>query len=99
LVGREFEEWLDHQRGVGGVQSLSAPPLDGGRILVGVLPKAIAAPVARLEPYGIAILLGLLIVLPMLGAQLGVDLSIVSHIITVSTGAILDVILRLTGNV
>jgi Zn-dependent protease len=74
------------------------PPLDGGRILVGVLPKAIAAPVARLEPYGIAILLGLLIVLPMLGAQLGVDLSIVSHIITVSTGAILDVILRLTGN-
>ena len=74
------------------------PPLDGGRILVGVLPKAIAGPVARLEPYGIAILLGLLIVLPMLGAQLGVDLSIVSHIITVSTGAILDVILRLTGN-
>ena len=75
------------------------PPLDGGRILVGVLPKAMAAPVARLEPYGIVILLVLLIVLPMLGAQLGVDLSIVSHIIAVSTGAILDVILQLTGNV
>ncbi len=75
------------------------PPLDGGRILVGVLPKAMAAPVARLEPYGIAILLGLLIVLPVLGAQLGVDLSIVSRIIAVSTNAILKVILRLTGNV
>ena len=75
------------------------PPLDGGRILVGVLPKAMAAPVARLEPYGIVILLVLLIVLPMLGAQLGVDLSIVSRVIAVSTGAILDVILRLTGNV
>jgi Zn-dependent protease len=75
------------------------PPLDGGRILVGVLPKAMATPVARLEPYGIAILLGLLIVLPMLGAQLGVNLSIVSRIIAVSTGALLDVILRLTGNV
>jgi Zn-dependent protease len=75
------------------------PPLDGGRILVGVLPKPIAAPVARLEPYGMAILLGLLIVLPMLGAQLGVDLSIVSRIIAVSTGAVLEVILRLTGNV
>ena len=75
------------------------PPLDGGRILVGVLPNALAVPVARLEPYGIVILLGLLIVLPMLGAQLGVDLSIVSHIIAVSTGAILDVILQLTGNV
>jgi Zn-dependent protease len=52
-------------------------PLDGGRILVGVLRKPMAAPVARLEPYGIAILLGLLIVLPALGAQLGVNLSIV----------------------
>jgi Zn-dependent protease len=75
------------------------PPLDGERILVGILPKAMAAPVARLEPYGIPILLGLLIVLPMLGAQLGVDLSIVSRIIAVSTGALLDVILRLTGSV
>ena len=75
------------------------PPLDGGRILVGILPKAMAAPVARLEPFGIAILLGVLIVLPLLGAQLGVDLNIVSRVIRVLTGAILDVILRLTGNV
>lgn len=75
------------------------PPLDGGRILVGVLPKAMAAPVARLEPYGIAILLGILIVLPLLGAQLGVDLNIVSRVIRVVTGAILEGILRLTGNV
>jgi Zn-dependent protease len=74
------------------------PPLDGGRILVGVLPKAMAAPVVRLEPFGIAILLGVLIVLPLLGAQLGVDLNIVSRVIRVLTGAILDVILRLTGN-
>jgi Zn-dependent protease len=29
------------------------PPLDGGRILVGILPKAIAAHVARLEPLRI----------------------------------------------
>jgi hypothetical protein len=48
-----------------------------------------AAPVARLEPYGIAILLGILIVLPLLGAQLGVDLNIVSRVIRVFTGAIL----------
>ena len=75
------------------------PPLDGGRILVGVLPKAMAAPVARLEPYGIVILLVLLIALPMLGAQLGVNLSVVSRVIAISTGAVLDVILRLTGNV
>jgi len=74
------------------------PPLDGGRILVGALPPAVAAPVARLEPYGMLILIGLLIVLPMLGAQLGVDLSIVSHVLAVSTGAVINVVLHLTGN-
>jgi len=74
------------------------PPLDGGRILVGILPKAVASPVARLEPYGLAILIGLLIVLPMLGAQFEVNLSIVSGALAVSTGAIIDAILHLTGN-
>ena len=34
-----------------------------------------------------------------LGAQLGVNLSVVSRVIAISTGAVLDVILRLTGNV
>jgi Zn-dependent protease len=52
------------------------PPLDGGRILVGILPKVAAASVARLEPYGLAILIGLLIVLPLVGAQLGIDLDV-----------------------
>ena len=74
------------------------PPLDGGRIVVGVLPDAIASPLARLEPYGMVILIGLLFILPMLGAQLGVDLSIVSRVIASSTNAIIGVILRLTGN-
>lgn len=74
------------------------PPLDGGRILVGILPKSIAAAVARLEPYGLAILIGLLIILPMLGAQLGVDLSIVSHGLAKATRAVTGAILHLTGN-
>jgi Zn-dependent protease len=74
------------------------PPLDGGRILVGILPKAIAAPVARMEPYGLGILIGLLIILPMLGAQLGVNLNFLSHLIAIATGAILNAIVHLTGN-
>jgi hypothetical protein len=44
------------------------------------------------------ILIGLLIVLPMLGAQLGIDLSIVSRLLAVSTSAIIDAILHLTWN-
>ena len=74
------------------------PPLDGGRILVGILPKALAEPVARLEPYGLAILIGLFIVLPILGAQLGVDLSIVSQVLGTSTRAVIDGIIYITGN-
>ncbi len=74
------------------------PPLDGGRIAIGVLPDAVASPLARLEPYGLLILIGLLFILPMLGTQLGVDLSIVSRVIASSTDSIISAILRLTGN-
>jgi len=74
------------------------PPLDGGRIAIGVLPQAVASPFARLEPYGMFILIGLLFILPMLGAQMGIDLSIVSRAIASSTSAVIDAILRLTGN-
>ena len=74
------------------------PPLDGGRILVGVLPRFAAALVAQLEPYGLIILIGLLIVLPMLGARLGIDLSVVSRALAISTRAIIDAILYVTGN-
>jgi Zn-dependent protease len=36
------------------------PPLDGGRVLVGLLPRPFAYKVSRIEPYGFFILLGLL---------------------------------------
>jgi Zn-dependent protease len=74
------------------------PPLDGGRIAVGLLPNVLANPFARLEPYGMVILIGLLIILPMLGSQFGVDLGFVSHLISSVTGTVIGVILRLTGN-
>ena len=74
------------------------PPLDGGRILVGMLPRTFSAPVARLEPYGMVILIGLLIGLPILGAQLGVDLSFISRALAISTNAVIDLVLRVTGN-
>jgi Zn-dependent protease len=75
------------------------PPLDGGRIAVGVLPNVLGKQLARLEHYGMMILIGLLIVLPLLGSQLGVDVSFVSHFISTATGAAINIILRLTGNI
>ena len=75
------------------------PPLDGGRIVVGLLPNVLAKKFARLEPYGLMIFIGLLIVLPILGSQLGIDLRFMSHLISVATSAVIETILRLTGNI
>ena len=75
------------------------PPLDGGRIVVGLLPTVLAKKFARLEPYGLIILIGLLIVLPILGSQLGIDLRFASQLISVATSAVIETILRLTGNI
>ena len=77
---------------------LPLPPLDGGRIAVGVLPDALAIPLARLEPYGMMILIGVLFILPLLGAQFGIDLNVVWQLVSRSTNVIIDAILRLTGN-
>jgi Zn-dependent protease len=52
------------------------PPLDGGRIAVGLLPYKLAVPLARLERAGLFILIGLIFILPMLGSQLDLDLNI-----------------------
>jgi len=75
------------------------PPLDGGRIAVGLLPNVLASRLARLEPYGMMILIGLLIFLPLAGSQLGLDLNFVSDLISSSTDAVIRAILRLTGNI
>jgi len=77
---------------------LPLPPLDGGRVAVGLLPNALAEPLARLEPFGIMILLAVLLLLPMLGAQMGVDMNIVWRLIGDPTEATIRAILRLTGN-
>jgi Zn-dependent protease len=76
---------------------LPLPPLDGGRIAVGLLPRALALPLSRVEPYGLLILIGLLFFLPMLGTQIGVNLNLISQIIARCTNVIIGLILRMTG--
>ncbi|HVX75565.1 MAG TPA: site-2 protease family protein [Bradyrhizobium sp.] len=74
------------------------PPLDGGRVAVGLLPNALAIPLSRLEPYGMLILIGFLIILPMLGHQLGLNLDIISSILRAATGYVIQLVLLVTGN-
>jgi Zn-dependent protease len=74
------------------------PPLDGGRVAVGLLPAVLATPLARLEPYGMLILIGFLIILPLAGSQFGLNLDVISAILRTSTGYVIRLILILTGN-
>jgi Zn-dependent protease len=74
------------------------PPLDGGRVAVGILPRPLALPLARLEPFGMLILIGFLILLPLAGSQFGLNLDVISTILRKATDAIIRFILLLTGN-
>jgi len=55
---------------------LPLPPLDGGRVAVGLLPRKLALPLARLERYGMLIIIGLVFLLPFIGNRLGLDLRV-----------------------
>jgi Zn-dependent protease len=74
------------------------PPLDGGRVAVGLLPAALALPLARLERYGMAILIGLLFILPIVGAQLGANLNFLGWLLGGPVDAVIETVLRITGN-
>jgi Zn-dependent protease len=77
---------------------LPIPPLDGGRVAVGLLPNLLAYPLSRLEPYGMLILIGLLILLPLAGSQFGLNLDVISAILRTMTGYMIRLLLVVTGN-
>lgn len=77
---------------------LPIPPLDGGRVAVGLLPKFLGLPLAALEPFGLLILIVLLFFVPMLGAQLGIDLGIISRLVGTTTNRLIEAILAVTGS-
>jgi len=74
------------------------PPLDGGRIAVAVLPSFLGRPLARLEPFGMLILITLLFLLPLLGSQTGYNLNVASQAISQGAQAVIRAVLHLTGN-
>ncbi len=77
---------------------LPIPPLDGGRVAVGLLPRALALPLSRLEPFGMLILIGLLILLPLAGSQFGLNLDVISAILRTTTNYVIGLIMVVTGN-
>lgn len=60
---------------------LPIPPLDGGRVAVGILPYPLARPLSRLEPYGMLIILMALFIIPIGGRYIGLNLNIFQYIV------------------
>lgn len=64
---------------------LPLPPLDGGRVLVGLLPDKLAWQVSRLEPYGFFILVALMIT-GVLGTVIGPPIMALERMLVLLVG-------------
>ena len=76
---------------------LPVPPLDGGRVAVGLLPDRLASLLARVEPFGFAIILGAVFVLPWFGRYAGIDLDVFRWLVRAPAVQVTLLILSLTG--
>jgi Zn-dependent protease len=71
-------------------------PLDGGRVLVGILPRFLARPLERLEPYGLLILL-LLFIASYAGVSRSLGFDLLGWIIGVPANALYGLVLTIAG--
>jgi Zn-dependent protease len=76
---------------------LPIPPLDGGRIAVGLLPVHLAGRLAGLEKYGMVLIIGILIGLPWLGSLFGISIRPFAWIIQPIVEAVISAIAALAG--
>ena len=73
------------------------PPLDGGRVAIGLLPRSLGQRLAKLERFGLFILLGLLFVVPMLMKEIGVVFDPLHWLVIVPVQGLFDLLRGITG--
>ena len=76
---------------------LPLPPLDGGRVAIGLLPGPFAKFLARSERFGFLIILGGIIVVPWVGEEMGFNLQIFSWLVVEPASFLYKFVLQLTG--
>jgi Zn-dependent protease len=76
---------------------LPVPPLDGGRVVTGLLPRPLAIRFASLEQVGMLIIIAALFLLPMIGDRLGFDLDLFRWLVNHPVDWLARVILAVAG--
>ena len=76
---------------------LPLPPLDGSRVVLGLLPRNLAIRYARLERYGMALVVGLLALPALFRMSFGLDFNPLLWLLVPQVEFFFDVILVLAG--
>lgn len=76
---------------------LPLPPLDGGRVVTGLLPDPYAWRFAQIERYGLLILIGLLFLVPIAGDAVGLEVNPIASVLLPPVQAVYQLILSLAG--
>jgi len=76
---------------------LPIPPLDGSRVLLGLLPKPIAEVYGRLFRYGLLLVLGIIFLPRLIGRNLGVNVDIIGWMMHRPVQYLWQLLLPLTG--
>jgi len=76
---------------------LPLPPLDGGRVVTGLLPQPYAWRFAQIERYGLLILIGLLFLVPFAAETMGLQFNPIAAVLWPPIQAIYDLIITVTG--
>lgn len=72
-------------------------PLDGGRVLTGLLPPKLAVPFSRTEKFGFPVLIAILLLPPVIGNLLGKNWSIFEAVLGPPIFGVINGILSLVG--
>lgn len=72
-------------------------PLDGGRVLTGLLPGRLAWRYARLERYGMLVLLLLIFIVPAVADQLGFHTDPLTAVLLPARNAVYQLVMTVTG--
>ena len=96
-IGRNLRHAIEINLTLAVINILPVPPLDCGRIALGLLPGALARRFAGLERHGNLIIVGIVFLLPMIGGLVDADLDIAYRLIAPSLNGLTDAFHALAG--